>query len=134
MSTPLFIRTPTLGTGIETNVVTGQACSDPISTVTYSDLTNILVEPTLIEEVLWTANDLSTDAGMILLAIKNNGGQHLLLGAYAVPAGTASLIANGRIPVNVTLPAGYKLCAAHNVQKSASYVNFGFIPAGGAVA
>jgi hypothetical protein len=57
-----------------------------------------------------------------------------VVGAYVLSAGTATLFASGRITINLTLPVGHKLCAAHDVTVSGpSYVDLSIVPLGGIV-
>jgi hypothetical protein len=132
MSTPLFVRTPTVGKG--TIAVLGASLAAFSGATVMADLTDVAAEATLIEEVAWCAQAFSTQAGMLILALVDGSGNRRLVGAYSIAAGSASLFANGRVQLGLTIAPGYKLVAAHNVQDSLSaYANLDLVPLGGVV-
>lgn len=132
MSTPLFIRTPTVGSG--TVAIAGASLANYSGATAMSDLTGVAAEATLIEEIAWTAQAFSTQAGMLILALTDGNGNRRLVGAYPLAAGSASLFASGRIQLGVTIAPGFKVVAAHNVQDAASaYANLDVVPLGGVV-
>lgn len=144
MSTPLFVRSPSVG--IWNEMIIGRDLSDwenddngsvDGSTI-WTSLTGLVTEPTLIDEVLWSASLFNTDPGTLILAVAID-----LQGIFAthrrafaspnIEAGTSAKIASGRIPVGVTIPAGYQLLAAHDIQENGAggYTNLGLVIVGG---
>lgn len=131
MSTPMFIELPTAGSG--TAPVLGEDLSAFASGTAMADLTPLVTEPTLIESVEWSAQKFSTQAGMLIVAL-SDGTNRRLIGAYAIDAGSASVFASGSVAVEVVVPPGYKLVAAHNVKDAVSaYTNLDLVPSGGVV-
>lgn len=132
MSTPLFNQQPTNGSG--TAAILGASLAAYSGATTMVDLTTVGGEPVLIEEIAYCAEKFSTLDGMLLLAIVDNSGNRRLVGAYDIPAGSASLIANDRIKVDLLIAAGFKLVAAHNVTVAGpTFVNLHVVPIGGVV-
>lgn len=132
MSSPLFIAEPQNGDG--TGPILGASLAAYNAVTPMADLTTLGGEPVLVEEIAYCAEKFSTGDGMLLLAIEDGYGDRRLIGAYDIPAGTASLMATGRIKVDILIAAGYKLVAAHDVQDPlAAYASVDFVPFGGIV-
>lgn len=132
MSTPLFNQEPTNGSG--TAAILGASLAAYSGATPMADLTTVGGEPVLIEEIAYCAEKFLTADGMLLLAVVDGGGNRRLIGAYDIPAGSAALLASGRIKVDFLMEAGFKLVAAHNVQDSlAAFTNLHLVPIGGVV-
>lgn len=132
MSTPLFIQEPTNGS-ITGSILGASLAAFDNGTTVMADLTTVGGEPVLIEEIAYCVEKLSTLDGMLLLGIVDNSGRRRLVGAYDIPAGSSSLLASGRIKVDLLIAANYKLVAAHTVQDGSGYVNMHVVPIGGVV-
>jgi hypothetical protein len=132
MSTPLFERTVTNGSG--TAAILGASLAAYSGATTMVDLTAVQDEPMLIDEIAYCAEKFSTLDGELLLALVDGSGNRRLVGAYDIPAGSASLMASGRIALNLVIEAGFKLVAAHNVTIAGpTFVNVHVVPLGGIV-
>lgn len=132
MSTPLFNQEPTNGNG--TAPIVGASLAAYTGATPMADLTTVGGEPVLIEEIAYCAEKFSTLDGMLLLAIVDGAGNRRLVGAYDIPAGSATLMASDRIKVNLLIAAGFKLVAAHNVTIAGpAFVNLHVVPIGGVV-
>ena len=130
MSTPMFVREPKIGTVADggNNPLEGAAFGASPSTGLVCEAVD---EALLVEEVRWSiatnqiGGPIPTDAGTVALFLNDPTGgdasRRIALGYYSVPA--ASLLAGG-VAVNVTLPPGRKLYAAHNVVKTADHSTF----------
>jgi len=125
----MFIELPTNGSG--TGSITGQDLSAFSGSTVMDDITDIVDEPTLVEDLAWSAQAFSTHAGMLILAV-SDGTHRRLIGAFTLEAGAADLFASGTIAVNFVIAAGFKLVAAHDVQDSGSvYTTVDIVPEGG---
>jgi hypothetical protein len=133
MSTPLFIQTPFAGNN--TVPIVGEDLSAYADTDTFHEITNYVLEPTLVDELAWCATRYSTLEGQLIVGITESGYNWRLVGAYDIPAGAAALFASGRIALNVTIPSGYKMGVRHSVKVSggASYATVDVVPLGGVV-
>lgn len=130
MSTPLFVRTPSVGSP---STVLGASLAAYAPATPMIDLTAIAAEATMVEAVAWCAQKFSTQAGMLVLAL-SDGTDRRLVGSYAIDAGTATEFASGRIELDVTIPVGFKLVAAHNTEDSGSaFTNLDLTVLGGVV-
>lgn len=132
MSTPLFNQEPMNGSG--TAAIVGASLAAYSGATPMVDLMAIAGEPTIIEEIAWCAEKFSTLEGMLLLALVDNSGNRRLIGAYDLAAGSSTLLASGRIQLDLTVAAGFKLVAAHNVTIAGpTFVNVHVVPIGGVV-
>lgn len=133
MSTPLFIRTPFAGNGA--GGILGEDLSTYADTDAFTELTDFVAEPTLVEEVAWCAQKFSTLAGELIVGMIDAGYNWRLIGAYTLPAGSSTLFASGRIALDVVLPTGFKLGVRHAVKVlgGGSFATLDIVPLGGVV-
>lgn len=132
MSTPLFIRTPTNGTG--TVSVLGASLAAYSGATPMVDLTALADEPTLVEDVAWCVQKFSTAEGTLILGLVDASGNRRLVGAFDLAAGSATVFASGRVELELTIQTGFKLVAAHNVKDGgAAFTNVDLVPLGGVV-
>jgi hypothetical protein len=133
MSTPLFVQTPFAGNG--TSAIVGEDLSAYSDADTFFELTNFVLEPTLVEELAWCAQKFSTQEGQLIVGLIDAGYNWRLVGAYDIPAGAAALFASGRIALGVVIPSGFKLGVRHSVKVSGggSYATLDVVPLGGVV-
>jgi hypothetical protein len=127
MSGPLFIRTPKIGSNASATGggpgVFGQTLP-PSAIGDWSELFYQVEEPTLVESLRACAHFFSTEAGQILIGLKNEeygGGEYVyIVGALLFPAGVADPgpFASLDEDVDITIPAGFSLVVAHNVKAS----------------
>lgn len=124
MSTPLFIRTPIMGTS-----------DDAIQGTDFQEIVAAVDEPTLIEEFAWAANLPDTTDGQLFVLVTKAAENPRLIGVYdmaAAPSSTKN--ASGRIPFNVTLATGYSLLVKHTVEDNlANSAEVHVVPLGGIV-
>jgi hypothetical protein len=132
VSTPLFERTVTNGIG--TAAILGASLAAYSGATTMVDLTDIEDEPMLIDEIAWCTEKFSTLEGQLLLALVDGSSNRRLVGTYDIPAGTATLMASGRIALNLSIAPGFKLVAAHNVTIAGpAFVDLDVVPIGGII-
>lgn len=125
MSTPLFIQEAKSGFG------SALGHSQAAGMGTLTTLVAAVAEQTLIEEVTWSALVFSSLVGQLVIVV-NNGTSDYPVAVVEVPAGTAALWSSGRSAINVTLPVGYSLKFAHNVQDGGGYITL-FVGAHGGI-
>lgn len=133
MSTPLFVRTPFAGNGA-INIL-GELLSSYADADTFHEITSAVSEPTLVEELAWSAQKFSTLAGQLIVAITSDDYTWRLVGAYPIPAGSSVLFASGRVALDVVIPAGYRMGVRHDVKVlgGGSYATLDVVPLGGVV-
>jgi hypothetical protein len=126
----MFIREPIIGE-LDPAAGFGQSLA-AYGAITWDPILADVLEATLIEEIQWSAIDFSSLAGMLALRLSNPTNEKFHLGSFAIPAGSSTLMANGRIVLNVELPVGWGMEAAHNVTRAgAIFVQLKILPLGG---
>jgi len=132
MSTPLFIRSPSNGSGA--GPILGASLASYSGATPMDDLTDFQDEPMLVEEIAYCVEKFSTLEGMLLLALEDGYANRRLIGAYDIAAGSATLLAGDRIKLDLVIEPGLKLVAAHNVTIAGpTFVEMHIVPIGGIV-
>jgi hypothetical protein len=146
MSTPLFLRDPRAGynqtiISPETDPGILGRTLPPSTLEDWKELFFEVEEPILIESLRYCAHTYSTEAGTIVIALKNEeyggGGYAYIVGAFAVAAGLAlpGPFASDEIDIDLTVPAGWSFLVMHNVKVSGggSFATLDIVACGGVV-
>jgi hypothetical protein len=129
MSGPLFIRDPRVGINQaiispETDFGILGRTLPPSTLADWKELFFEVEEPILVESLRYCAHSYSTEAGQIVVGLKNeeygHGGYVYIVGAFAVAAGDAlpGPFASDEIDIDLTIPSGWTLVVMHNVKVS----------------